>query len=259
MTKMEKFMSELEKLKTPDNEKVVGKLMEGVTLIADEYRRRKASENAAKLEAEGFAKLDKHRTASGLSTKAFVEGVGKTILESRHPEEIKEKMMESLAKYGRYLTESNGCIFSLEPLTDEGKQILTDNSITPEERNNKLINLCQKNDGHKYGDAAAARKLGVEDTIKNGFVSEQGIKYKPGTVLLNKDNEKLVVFGPKDNSIPVLPYILHYADATGTAANKVVESVDEPPAVSTDERRNIPHPHRDTPRVPGRPINRHKG
>ena len=96
---MEKFMSELEKLKTPDNEKVVGKLMEGVNLIADEYRRRKASEKAAKLEAEGFAKLDEHRTASGLSAKAFIEGVGKTIIDSAQPEEVKEKMDASSFNY----------------------------------------------------------------------------------------------------------------------------------------------------------------
>ena len=214
MTKMEKFMSELEKLKTPGNEKVVGKLMEGVNLIADEYRRRKAAEQAAKLEAEGFAKLDQHRTASGLSTKAFIEGVGKTIIESSHPEDVKKKMMNSLAKYGKHLTESAGCIYSLEPLDDAGKDLVISNNITG------LLAMCQPNDNHKYGDAAIARKAGVEEAAKTGF-EENGVKYKLGRKLIDSDHEKLFLFMPEDNSVPMLPYIMHYADAPSTPVASV--------------------------------------
>jgi len=209
MTKMEKFMSELEKLKTPDNEKVVGKLMEGVNLIADEYRRRKASEKAAKLDAEGFAKLDEHRNASGLSTKAFVEGVGKTILESKQPEEVKAKMMDSLARYAKHLTESAGvcgCIYSMEPVDDQCANYIISNDIS-----GLLHNCILPNAEHKYGDAATAKKAGVDQVIADNGTDIGGIKYKLTRKLVDTDHEKLFVLMPEDGSMK-MPYVMHYAD-----------------------------------------------
>lgn len=209
MTKMEKFMSELEKLRTPENEKVVGKLMEGVNLIADEYRRRKASEKAAKLEAEGFAKLDEHRTASGLSAKAFVEGVGKTILESEQPEEVKEKMMSSLGRYAKHLTEAagvSGCIYSMEPVDEQCAGYIISNDI------GGLLHKCiLPNSEHKYGDAATAKKAGVDQVIADNGTDIGGIKYKLSRKLIDSDHEKLFVLMPEDGSMK-MPYVLHYAD-----------------------------------------------
>lgn len=209
MTKMEKFMSELEKLKTPDNEKVVGKLMEGVNLIADEYRRRKASEKAAKLEAEGFAKLDEHRKASGLSTKAFVEGVGKTILESKQPEEVKSKMMDSLARYAKHLTEAtavNGCLYSMEPVDEVAKNYIANNDIS-----GLLNKYVLPNSQHKYGDAATAKKMGIDQVIANNGTDIDGVKYVLSRKLIDDAHEKLFVLMPGDGSARV-PYMVHYAD-----------------------------------------------
>lgn len=214
MTKMEKFMSELEKLKTPDNEKVVGKLMEGVNLIADEYRRRKASEKAAKLEAEGFASLDAHRKASGLSTKAFVEGVGKTIMESAQPEEIKSKMMNSLSRYARHLTESAGvcgCIYSMEPVDEQCANYIISNNI-----NGLLQNCVLPNSEHKYGDAATAKKSGIDQVISDNGTDINGYKYKLARKLIDSDHEKLFVLTPEDDSMK-MPYVLHYADTPKAA------------------------------------------
>ena len=106
MTKLEKFLEGVEKLRTPENTKKIDALIEGTNLIAAEYRKRKLREEKARLEAEGFRKLDQHRIDSGLSTKAFIEGVGKTIIESSQPDDIKDKLMENLKLYANYLTES---------------------------------------------------------------------------------------------------------------------------------------------------------
>ena len=212
---MEKFMTELEKLKTPGNEKVVGKLMEGVNLIADEYRRRKANEKAAKLEAEGFAKLDEHRKASGLSTKAFVEGVGKTIIESTQPEEVKSKMMNSLSRYARHLTEAAGvmgCIYSMEPVDEIGKEYIASNKI------GDLLQKCVlPKSEHKYGDAATARKAGVDQVIQDNGTDIGGIMYKIGRKLIDNDHEKLILLAPVDDAVFKMPYVLHYADTPKAA------------------------------------------
>ena len=99
MTKLEKFLEGVEKLRTPENTKKIDALIEGTNLIAAEYHKRKLREEKARLEAEGFRKLDQHRIDSGLSTKAFIEGVGKTIIESSQPDDIKDKLMENLKLY----------------------------------------------------------------------------------------------------------------------------------------------------------------
>ena len=214
MTKFEKFMSELDKLKTPENEKVVGKLMEGVTLIADEYRRRKASEKQAALEAAGFAKLDIQRKASGLSTKAFVEGVGKTVLESAHPDEIKAKMLESLSKYAKYLTESagvSGCIYYLEPMDDEAKELIIRKDI-----HGLLQKVIRPNAIHKYGDAATARQAGVEKVAADNGTPIDGTQYTITRKLIDSPHEKLYILSATDGN--KFPHIMYYADTPAAPA-----------------------------------------
>ena len=103
MKKIDKFLDELQGLKKKGyDKKKIDALTEGVNLIAAEYRRRKAKADARKkamVEAAGFAKLDQQREASGLSTKTFIEGVGKTIIECNKPDDVKTKLMDTLGKY----------------------------------------------------------------------------------------------------------------------------------------------------------------
>lgn len=106
MTRLEALINGIKDLETPENTKTIKKLTEGITLMANEYRRRKAAETKAITEAKGFAELDELRKRSGLSDRAFLEGVGNDIIKSNHPVEVKQKLMNKLSDYSNYLTES---------------------------------------------------------------------------------------------------------------------------------------------------------
>lgn len=106
MTRLEALINGIKDLETPENTKTIKKLTEGITLMANEYRRRKAAETKAITEAKGFAELDELRKRSGLSDRAFLEGVGNDIIKSNHPDEVKQKLMNKLSDYSNYLTES---------------------------------------------------------------------------------------------------------------------------------------------------------
>lgn len=106
MTRVELFLSEIEKLRTPQNTKRIDALIEGVSCIADEARRRQAKRKAL-AEAEGFKKLDAHRLSSGLTDKAFLEGVGHSIIGASLPDETKSQMLDVLGRYGDYLNTNN--------------------------------------------------------------------------------------------------------------------------------------------------------
>lgn len=64
-------------------------------------------ESNALHEASGFAEIDECRKRSGLSTRAFLEGVGNDIIKSSYPDETKQKLMDKLSDYSKYLTEAN--------------------------------------------------------------------------------------------------------------------------------------------------------
>lgn len=206
MTKLEKFLEGVEKLRTPENTKKIDALIEGTNLIAAEYRKRKLREEKARLEAEGFRKLDQHRIDSGLSTKAFIEGVGKTIIESSQPDDIKDKLMENLKLYANYLTESAvaGCMFCLEPLDDQAKDCLAKNDIAG------LMRWVLPKGAHKYGDAATARKAGVEKVAADNGTPIDGTPYTITRKLIDSSHEKLYILSAADGN--KVPYILHYAD-----------------------------------------------
>lgn len=106
MTRLEALINGIKDLETPENTKTIKNLTEGITLMANEYRRRKAAETKAITEAKGFAELDELRKRSGLSDRAFLEGVGNDIIKSNHPDEVKQKLMNKLSDYSNYLTES---------------------------------------------------------------------------------------------------------------------------------------------------------
>lgn len=106
MTRLEALINGIKDLETPENTKTIKKLTEGITLMANEYRKRKAAETKAITEAKGFAELDELRKRSGLSDRAFLEGVGNDIIKSNHPVEVKQKLMNKLSDYSNYLTES---------------------------------------------------------------------------------------------------------------------------------------------------------
>lgn len=106
MTRLEALIKGIKDLETPENSKTIKKLTEGITLMADEYRRRKAAETKAITEAQGFAELDDLRKHSGLSDRAFLEGVGNDIIKSNYSDEVKQKLMNKLSAYSNYLTES---------------------------------------------------------------------------------------------------------------------------------------------------------
>ena len=218
MRKIDKFIDEIQALKAKGyDRKKIDALTEGVNLIAAEYRKRKTKEETrrkAMVEAAGFAQLDKQRKASGLSNKAFVEGVGRTIIECSQPEDIKTRMMESLEKYAKYLTEAAtvaGCLFSMEYLNEESKAMLANNDITG------LLHKCVlPNVAHQYGDAATAKRAAIEEISANP-VSHIGLHtYKVDRKLIDTDHEKLFILSDAtdgDQQYPVKgPLLLYYAD-----------------------------------------------
>lgn len=218
MRKIDKFIDEIQALKAKGyDRKKIDALTEGVNLIAAEYRKRKTKEETrrkAMVEAAGFAQLDKQRKASGLSNKAFVEGVGRTIIECSQPEDIKTRMMESLEKYAKYLTEAAtvaGCLFSMEYLNEESKAMLANNDITG------LLHKCVlPKVAHQYGDAATAKRAAIEEISANP-VSHIGLHtYKVDRKLIDTDHEKLFILSDAtdgDQQYPVKePLLLYYAD-----------------------------------------------
>ena len=128
MTRLEALLKEIKDLETPENKQTIKGLTEGITMMANEYRRRKAAETKAITEAKGFAEIDECRKRSGLSDRAFLEGVGNDILKSDHPDEVKQKLMSKLDDYSKYLTESTnggvgpnmlgaiGCLMALQDI-----------------------------------------------------------------------------------------------------------------------------------------------
>ena len=219
MRKIDKFIDELQALKAKGYDaKKINALTEGVNLIAAEYRKRKAKEEAqhkAMVEAAGFAKLDEQCKASGLSKKSFVEGVGKTIIESNQPEDIKTRLMETLDKYVNHLMEAqdvSGCIFSLKPVDDKAKAFLAKNDVT-----GLLHDWVLPQDAHKYGYAATAVRERI-DTVSKGEGLPIGQRfYYPTRKLIDRSHEKLFVLTP-ENRAQNSPsaFILHYADTPKT-------------------------------------------
>ena len=207
MTKLEKLLEGINGLRTPENEKTIKKLTEGIGLIAEEYRQRKAKEEKARLEAAGFIELDKHRKESGLSNKAFVESVGRTIIESSHPEAVKEQMMESLGAYARYLTEAvSGCIYSLKPMDDKAREYVANNDVQ-----GLLKDWVLPRDAHKYGDAATAVRARIEKIGDGERIPLGENMYTVSRKLIDTDHEKLFLLVPAHVQVNA-PYILHYAD-----------------------------------------------
>ena len=107
MKRIDALLNGIKDLETPENRTTIKKLTEGINLMANEYRRRKSAESKALHEAIGFAEIDESRRKSGLSDKAFLEGVGNDIIKSNYPDETKQKLMAKLSDYSKYLTEAN--------------------------------------------------------------------------------------------------------------------------------------------------------
>jgi hypothetical protein len=227
MTKLEKLLEGIQGLRTPENEKTIKKLTEGITLIADEYRSRKAKEAKARLEAEGFKKLDEQRAESGLDNKAFLESVGKTIIGSSHPEEVKARMMESLEHYAKYLTESvAGCIYTLKPIDARDKDFIVKNDV------GGLLHDCiLPKSSHKYGDAATAKKMGVDKVAADNGTDIQGAHYTLARKLIDSDHEKLYVLLADDNRGA---FLMHYADTPKAASVESTETESNPLTESAD-------------------------
>jgi len=222
MTKLEKFLEGVEKLRTPQNTKKIDALIEGTNLIASEYRKRKAKEEKARLEAEGFKKLDQHRIDSGLSNKAFVEGVGKTIIKSNQPDDVKTKLMESLDKYTKYLTESSvepACRFCKVQVNDIAKEYLANNDI-----NGLLHAVVLPHDSRLYNYDAIAYKRWT-DILSSGKPLSTGdcniqASFLVTRKLIDTDHEKLFVIVNEYNPTKYKPLLWHYADTSYVVQNK---------------------------------------
>jgi len=217
MKKIDKFIDEIQALKTKGYDaKKVDALTEGVNFIAAEYRRRKMKEDAqrkAMVEAAGFAKLDAQCKASGLSRKAFVEGVGKTIIESTQPDDVKSRMMDMLEKYASHLMEAAGgvnCICSLKELDAQGKELLAKNDIQG------LMRTVLARAEHHFRDAAKAKRTLVDKLAQGEGVGIGKTRYRVTRKLVDNDHEKLYVLAP-DGEPNGTPYILHYADTPTTS------------------------------------------
>lgn len=214
MTKIEKLLEGIQDLKTKGfDPKKIDALTEGINLIASEYRKRKAKEDQAKLEAAGFEQLDEHRKASGLSTKAFVESVGKTIIESEQSEENKEKMMESLGRYAAYLEAGTvpGCRFGCELLDEKAKEKLGSGDIW------SFLQFCVLPETHSlFRDAATARWNQVCDIAEKKSAVLGGKNYKVSRALLDSSHEKLLILSPETPDAMGEAYFMFCADTPKT-------------------------------------------
>lgn len=211
MRKIDKFIDELQELKKKGYDaKKVDALTEGVNLIAAEYRRRKAKEDAQKkamVEAAGFAKLDEQYKASGLSKKAFIEGVGKTIIESTQTDDIKNRLMDTLDKYSKHLMEAQavaGCIYSAHPINEIDKELLAKRDIK------SLMQTVLKESEHKWGDNATATRAAIDELAKTGKGTLGNVQVVTANKLIDTDHEKLYIIKPAAQQGPA--YIMHYAD-----------------------------------------------
>ena len=216
MTKIEKLLEGIQGLKAKgyDADKIDA-LTEGINLIADEYRKRKAREQRLQ-EATGFEKLDGHLMMSGLSRKAFVESVGKTILESKHSDSTKTKMIDTLGKYAAYLESDGmgssiaGCIFSCTRLDEDGKEMLANGDVY-----GLMHKVALPNSEHKYRDAATATIQEIEDLASGKtMLPIDGRDFKVTRKLIDSSQEKLLVLGPADGQTTYggEAYLLHCAN-----------------------------------------------
>lgn len=214
MRKIDKFIDELQELKKKGyDKKKVDALTEGVNLIAAEYRRRKAKEGAQKkamVEAAGFAQLDKQCKASGLSKKAFVEGVGKTIIECNQPDDVKSRLMDTLGKYAKHLTEAqsvSGCIYSIHPLNETDKEFLANKDVEG------LKKTLMGEASHEWGDNATATRAAIEEISANGNGTLGNSPVSLIRKIIDTDHEKLYLVKTTSEN-PGIPYIMHYEDTT---------------------------------------------
>lgn len=206
MTKIEKLLTGIQDLKAKGYDaKKIDALTEGINLIASEYRKRKARETALG-EAAAFTKMDEHLKASGLSKKAFVESVGKTIIESSHSEETKMKLMENLGKYVAYMESEMGCMFYLMPIDGESKKFLASGDV-----NGLLNQIVLPNSSHCYRDDATAKRGLVNEfsTANKATVGDE--LFKVTRKLIDIDYEKLYIVVPENTSTPTEAYLLHFS------------------------------------------------
>lgn len=207
MRKIDRFIDELQELKKKGYDaKKVDALTEGVNLIAAEYRRRKAKEDAQKkamVESTGFAKLDAQYKASGLSMAAFVEGVGKTIIDSKHPDNIKNRMMDTLGKFAS-LTESANTIatrWAEGTLDDNDKKMLADGNV--EGFKKSVLERTQM----AFRWAAQAKFDEVANLVTDKTAMYKG--YSLARAIINTPDEKLLLLKsahPTGNGLPSFVY-----------------------------------------------------
>ena len=207
MRKIDRFIDELQELKKKGYDaKKVDALTEGVNLIAAEYRRRKTKEDAQKksmLESTGFAKLDAQYKASGLSMAAFVEGVGKTIIDSKHPDDIKNRMMDTLGKFAS-LTESANTIatrWAEGTLDDNDKKMLADGNV--EGFKKSVLERTQM----AFRWAAQAKFDEVANLVTDKTAMYKG--YSLARAIINTPDEKLLLLKsahPTGNDLPSFVY-----------------------------------------------------
>ena len=234
MTKLEKLLEGIQGLKTPENEKTIKKLTEGITMIADEYRSRKAKETKARLEAEGFKKLDAQRAESGLDNRAFLESVGKMIIGSSHPEEVKSQMMESLERYAKYasLTESANTIatrWAEGTLDNNDKKMLADGNV--EGFKKSVLERTQM----AFRWEAQAKFDEVANLVTDKTAMYKG--YSPVRAIINKPDEKLLLLKSAHPAGHGLPSFVYAAKVSQTQALESVGNTQVPatPSLLTPE------------------------
>lgn len=97
MTRAELYVSELRKLETPENKAVVEGIIKGFSeILIESYR-------DIGMDIDSYDSLEEYRRKSRMSTKAFVESVGNTIIGSDYPDEKKAKLLDNLERYAKVL------------------------------------------------------------------------------------------------------------------------------------------------------------
>ena len=230
MRKIDKFIDEIQALKSKGYDtKKIDALTEGVNLIAAEYRRRKTKEEAQKkamVEAAGFAKLDEQRKASGLSMKAFLEGVGNTIIACGQPDEVKERMMDTLGKYAS-LTEAADTIatrWAEGHLDDTDRQLLANGDI--EGFKKRVMERTQM--AYRWEAQAKFDEIANLATTKNGKFKE----YTVSRILIDSPDEKLLLLKPAGTAPANAPGFLYAAKVTQSHALESVDNIQTPAAGS---------------------------
>lgn len=230
MKKIDKLLDEIQQLKKKGfSAKKIDALTEGINLIAAEYYKRKAKENARKkalTEATGFAELDRKREASGLPNKEFIEGVGKAIIESSQPDETKNQMMDILGRYVSLMESADtfATRWVMGPLDEKDKKLLSARDI---EGFKKYV-MERSQMAFRWAAQAKFNTVAELAAKKSGEINGTG--YTVARALIDTPDEKLLILKPTEGTENGVPAFAYAARANQPTTMESAEGISAAPA-----------------------------